>query len=323
MDRGPPPNPCSRTEKGTIRLRTSVVALTALTAAAMVLGACGTSYDSGDPPARVLKISSIPDQDPDLLAERDRAMANYLHRVLGVDVTYVPVTDYAASVNLFRAGDLDAVFYGGLTGVQATAQVPDARYLAQRDVDATFRSVFIANAKSGIDPINSIAELTVLRGKRFTYGSQTSTSGRLMPEYFLNQAGLDDDADFNGAPGFSGSHDKTIDLVESGTFEAGALNVQVWNSRLEAGDVDVDRVKQIFITPEYHDYHWLGRPDLDEKFGSGFTQRLIHAFLELRSDDPEGARLLKLYGAHSFIATNSESYDQIRAIGSKLGLVSR
>lgn len=302
-------------------VRTSVAALAALTATAMALGACGTNDDSGDQRAAVLMISSIPDQDPDLLAERDGAMADYLHGVLGVDVEFVPVTDYAASVNLFRAGDLHAVFYGGLTGVQATAQVPGARYLAQRDVDATFRSVFIANVKAGIQPITSVRELTALKGKRFTYGSQTSTSGRLMPEYFLGQAGLNDDTDFNGAPGFSGSHDKTIDLVESGTFEAGVLNVQVWDTRRAADDVDLDQVKQIFLTREYHDYHWLGRPDLDETFGSGFSQRLKDAFLALSSDDPHQAKLLELYGANSFITTTSDNYDQIRTIGRELGLV--
>jgi ABC-type phosphate/phosphonate transport system substrate-binding protein len=46
-------------------------------------------------------------------------MASYLSTKLGRKVQYVPVTDYAASVSLFRTGDLDMVFFGGLTGVQA------------------------------------------------------------------------------------------------------------------------------------------------------------------------------------------------------------
>lgn len=304
-------------------LRKSLAALAAPTLLLMLLSACASTASTAGTHSPVLRISSIPDQDPDLLAERDGAMARYLHSTLGVDVKYVPVSDYSASVNLFRAGDLDAVFYGGLTGVQARSQVPGTQLLAQRDVDATFRSVFIANVKAGVKPIDSVQGLSELKGKRLTYGSETSTSGRLMPEYFLDQAGLNDKTDFKGAPGFSGSHDKTIDLVESGSFEVGVLNVQVWNSRLAAGDVDLNRVEKIFLTPPYHDYHWLGRPDLDDKFGAGFSKRLEDAFLTLSSKDPEQAELLKRYGAGSFIPTTAANYDEIEAIGRKLKLVTK
>jgi phosphonate transport system substrate-binding protein len=304
-----------------LTLRTFAAALSIVTCSLAVTAcdsAAGTGSGAGA--GATLRISSIPDQDPQKLAARDGAMADYLAETLGVRVEHVPVTDYAASVALFRAGDLDLVFYGGLTGVQARLQVPDAVYIAQRDIDATFRSVFIANTASGIAPLTAVSDLTVFKGKRFTFGSESSTSGRLMPEYFLDQAGVAI-ADLAGPPGYSGSHDKTIDLVEAGTFEAGALNMQVWNTRTAAKSVDTTKVTLVFTTPPYHDYHWLGRPDLDTRFGDGFGSRISAAMLDLGEDDPDDAAILKLYGAKAFIATEAANYTQIEEIGRKNKLI--
>lgn len=185
-------------------------------------GGAGDFGDSGE----VLRISAIPDSDPDLLTEREEALASYLSDALGLEVEYVPVPDYAASVTLFGAGDLDLVFYGALTGVQARQQNPDAAIVAQRDIDQEFTSVFIAHTDTGIGPVDSVDGLSAFAGTRFTFGSETSTSGRLMPSYFLSQAGVAE-SDLEGEPGFSGSHDTTIELVQSGSYQGGAVSSEV------------------------------------------------------------------------------------------------
>ena len=306
----------------TPRRSRAVLALFALLAVA--LAACGdttTTSTAAPDPDRTLKISAIPDQDPAKLATINQAMAAYLASKLGVKVEFVPVTDYAASVSLFKTGDLDMVFFGGLTGVQARLQTPGAVLLAQRDIDDAFQSVFIANAAAGLQTINDVPQLTALKGKRFTFGSESSTSGRLMPEYFLDQAGLSSERDLAGPPGYSGSHDKTIDLVQSGTYEAGALNLQVWKARKEKGTVDLAKVTEIFTTPTYHDYHWMAGPKTNERFGPGFTDRLAAALTSLDGSDPEQARLLALYGAKRLLPTNAENYREIEQIGRKLKLI--
>ena len=283
--------------------------------------ACSGSDGAGEETAPALRISAIPDRDPTELATRENAMAAYLQASLGVRVEYVPVTDYAASVSLFKTGDLDLVFYGGLTGVQARQQVPDAVLLAQRDIDANFKSVFIANPSAGVGQISGVEGLTALRGKRFTFGSESSTSGRLMPEYFLADAGVDSATDFAGSPGYSGSHDKTVDLVESGSYEAGVLNVQVWQDRLEAHSLDTEKVQAVFTTPTYHDYHWIAGPEVDDRLGDGVTNRLRDALLALDGSDAAEKKVLELYGARSVIPTAPENYDEIEEIGRQLGLL--
>src|SRR5690606_10172954 len=117
-------------------------------------------------------------------------IADYLEAELGVPVEYRPVTDYTAAVTAFRVGDLDMVWFGGLTGVQARLQVGGAQALAQRSIDEQFTSVFIANRDSRLPQLDSIDDLTQLAGHTFTFGSESSTSGRLMPQYFLQEAGL-------------------------------------------------------------------------------------------------------------------------------------
>ncbi len=292
--------------------------------ACVLLAACGEEGGGGsagvDRPSLV--ISAIPDQDPDELASREQSLAAYLRRVLDVQVEYAPGTDYAASVSLFRTGDLDMVFYGGLTGVQARLQTPGATLLAQRDIDRNFRSVFIANADAGIGPVDGTAGLTAFAGHRFTFGSESSTSGRLMPEYFLKEAGVDTALDFAGEVGFSGSHDTTIDVVEAGAYDGGAVNMQVWKARKEAGTVDLDKVVEVYTTPPYHDYHWLAGPYVDEKFAKGFTDQLREALLALDGSTPQEQELLEAYGAGALVPTEASNYDQIEEIGRDLGLVS-
>lgn len=283
-----------------------------------LLAACGGQTADGD--AEPFVIGAIPDQDPELLQREYSKLADYLSEELGVPVEYRPVTDYAASVSAFRVGDLDMVWFGGLTGVQARLQVDGAEALAQRDIDENFTSVFIANTASGIPAASSVEELSALAGHSFTFGSESSTSGRLMPQYFLGQAGVSLD-DFTGEPGFSGSHDTTIELVEAGTFEAGALNSQVWEARVAAGEVDLDRVMLVLETPTYHDYHWVIRPELTERYGEDFPQRVVDAFTKLSRSVPEQAEILDFFGADGFIVTENDNYLQIEAVGRDVGQI--
>jgi phosphonate transport system substrate-binding protein len=265
-------------------------------------------------------IGAIPDQDPEKLQRRFSLLSDYLEAELGVPVEYKPVTDYAASVTAFRVGDLDMVWFGGLTGVQARLQVEGAQALVQRDIDENFHSVFIANTASGIEPFEDTRGLESIKEHTFTFGSESSTSGRLMPQYFLTQAGVSL-SDFKGEAGFSGSHDTTIDLVESGTYQVGALNAQVWNSRLDAGEVDLDKVQVIWTTPPYHDYHWVIHPNVVERYGGDFMDKVTQAFLKLDPNNPDHKEILELFGAESFIATENSNYAEIEAIGRDLGKI--
>ena len=304
-------------------------ALAALASAALALTACGGSSDGaagpgpgGQDAGRPLVIGAIPDQDTDRLQEIYGATASYLSAELGLEVEYRPVTDYAAAVTQFRTGDLDLVWFGGLTGVQARLQTPGALPLVQRDIDDDFHSVFIAGTGSGLAPVQDAEGLAELAGTTFTFGSESSTSGYLMPASFLLEAGVDPETDLDGPPGFSGSHDKTIELVESGSYAAGALNEQVWESRLAEGGVDTAAVQVLWRSPAFADYHWLLGPSAVEDLGEDLPEQVSDAFTGLSREDPEQAALLDLFGAGSFEPTTAGAYADIEETGRRLGLVS-
>ncbi|MGB6013959.1 MAG: putative selenate ABC transporter substrate-binding protein, partial [Nodosilinea sp.] len=248
-------------------------------------------------------------------------LADYLEAELGVPVEYKPVTDYAAAVTAFKVGDLDLVWFGGLTGVQARLQVPGAEAIAQRDIDEQFHSVFIANAATGLTELSDLQDLTEIKGRTLTFGSESSTSGRLMPQYFMEEAGIDIAQDFKGEVGFSGNHDTTIKLVEAGTYEVGALNEQVWRDRVDEGAVDTSKVNVIWRTPPYYDYHWVISPEVDERYGEGFAEKVQATLMALDPAVPEQKEILDLFGAERFIATSNDNYAEIEAVGRKIGKI--
>jgi phosphonate transport system substrate-binding protein len=270
---------------------------------------------------RVLRISAIPDQNPEKLNRLYSLVADELSQQLNVPVQFIPVTDYTAAVTAFRTGDLDLVWFGGLTGVQAWLQKPGARALAQRDIDRSFHSVFIANPRSGLKPIDGVEGLKQLKGKRFTFGSESSTSGRLMPQFYLTEAGMNLKDFAGGAPGFSGSHDALIALVKSGTYDAGVVNEEVWKSSLKDGKVTSQEVIPIWRTPGYANYTWVVQPDLDAQFGPGFTAKLEQAFVDLDDSDPRQAQILELFGAERFVPASNDQYEAIEQVGRQIGKI--
>ena len=289
-----------------------------------LLTACGAEDEPGPAGGSAatgpLSISAIPDQDPEKLNRLYPALAQRLAAATGLEVRYVPVTEYPAVVRAFEIGDVQLAWMGGLTGVQARARVEGAQAVAQRDIDADFTTVFIATRASGLAPFTDVAGLTALAGRSFTFGSETSTSGRLMPQHFMEEAGLDL-ADLAGQPGFSGSHDATIEAVAGGSFEVGAVNAQVWTATREAGEVDLSEVVEVFTTPGYFDYHWLARPDIDETFGAGTSAKVVDAMLALDAANPDDAEILDLFGASSFVPTENKNYDIIAGVAEDLGLL--
>lgn len=283
-----------------------------------LLAACGTH--EGRASGASLMISAIPDQDPEKLNRLYPMLADRFAAVTKLKVVYRPVTDYTAVVRAFEVGDIHLAWMGGLTGAQARNRVPGATAVAQRNIDQDFHSVFIANTASGLRPFDTVEGVRALAGHTFTFGSETSTSGRLMPQYFLRQGGLDQTA-FKGKPGFSGSHDATIEAVASGSFEAGVVNEQVWKATRAAGEVDLSGVVVLWETPGYADYHWLARPDLDDRFGKGKTRSVTDMLLGLNVSNPADKAILDLFGATSFIATDNANYDRIEAVAREQGLL--
>ena len=265
---------------------------------------------TGDVPD-VLRVSAIPDENPNELLRIYTPFAQYLSRELGMPVQFVPVVDYAATVEGLGAKKLDLVWYGGFTSVQAARRTNgNAKRLVLRQEDAEFKSVFVARPGSGM---KSLADL---KGKTFSFGSVGSTSGHLMPRYFLLQAGVNPERDMKQVA-YSGAHDATALWVESGKVEAGALNFLVWDKLVQQKKVDPARISVFYTTPPYVDYVWTARGDLDR----GLLDKITASFLKLDYDNPEHRRLLDLHHTKKYIRANDADWKGVEEAALAAGLL--
>jgi len=286
----------------------------ALILSLLLLPSCGREPHADTGPE--LLFTAIPDDNATELRARMQPVADYLAAVLDVEVRYVPVANYSASVDAFKNGDVLLAWFGGLTGVQARAAVPGSRAIAQGLVDPAYKSYFIAHASTGIERGTDFP--FAFEGTRFTFGSEASTSGRLMPEHFIRSAsGRAPEEFFGAANSFSGSHDKTAMLVQAGTVETGALSYKTYDKLVAEGRVDPALCRVVWETPAYADYNWTAHPQLDEQFGAGFTDRLQAALVGL--EDPE--LLASILRPEGLIEASNEDFESIATLARELGFL--
>ena len=251
---------------------------------------------------QVLRVTAIPDESPTELARKFAPLGQYLESKLGMKVEWTPVTDYAAAVETLVNKKVDLAWFGGFTFVQANVRsggkvIP----LVQREEDEKFKSVFIS-----ADP--AIQKLADLKGKDVSFGSQSSTSGHLMPRSFLLQAGINPEKDFRRVA-YSGAHDATIAAVASGKVQAGALNISVWDKFVADKKVDTGKVHVVYTTPAYYDYNWTVHADMP----AALRDKIAKAFLDLSKATPEGKEILELQRATRFVPTQADNYKGIEA----------
>ncbi len=260
---------------------------------------------------QVFRVTTIPEEAATEQVRKFTPIAQYLEKKLGMKVEFTPVSDYPAAVEALVNKKVDLVWFGGFTHVQAQIRsggkiVP----IAQREEDTKFQSVFIAKKDSGIKG------LADLKGKQVSFGSQSSTSGHLMPRHFLLQAGLNPEKDFRRIA-YSGAHDATIASVVSGKVDAAALDVTVWRKFVTENKVDTKDVDVFYTTPTFFNYNWSVHADMPAEL----RQKVTKALLDLDPATPEGKEILQLNRATRYIPTSPENYKGLEAAGRSAGLI--
>ena len=259
----------------------------------------------------VLRVSAIPDEAPTELQRKFKPLGDYLKAKTGMDVEFTPVSDYAAVVEGLATKKIDLAWLGGFTFVQAKLRTDGQVVpIVQRAEDATFTARFIVPVDS---PIKTIADL---KGHTFVFGAPSSTSGHLMPRYFLQTQGIDAGKDFKTVA-FSGAHDATVAFVASGRADAGALNASVLDKLVEAHNPNAAKVRVLATTPPFFDYNWTVRPGMDP----ALVKKLTDAFLALDASNPQQKEIMDLQRASKFIPTKASNYDGIEAAGKAAGLI--
>ena len=275
-------------------------------AAGLVLSCCAVVAQA----AETLRVSAIPDEAPTELLRKFEPLGKYLSQQLGMEVKFVPVADYPAVVESLANDRLDMAWLGGFTFVQVHLKDPKATPLVQREQDAKFTSKFI----TANPDVKSLADL---KGKSFAFGSISSTSGSLMPRYFMLKEDNIKPESYFSRVAYSGAHDATVAWVQAGKVDGGVLNASVWQKLVDAGKVDTSKVKVFATTPEYYDYNWTVRGNMEP----ALKEKIKQAFLNLDPAKPEQKAILDLQAASRFIETKPENYQGTEQAAREAGLL--
>ena len=290
------------------------------TATIFGLSSCGDKKETGTNSSdteKVLVITAIPDEKISDQEIKYQALADYLSKKLDIKVELSISKSYDAAVNRFANNEVQLVWFGGLTGVQARNKVPGAEAIAQGIADPNYKSYFIAHKDTGLEKSSdfpkAIADMT------FTFGSTKSTSGRLMPTWFIKQeTGQTPDEFFKKGIQFrkTGGHVATAEVVQAGTVQVGALSYKTYDKLVADGKIDPSVAKIIWETPSYADYNFTAHPSLNKTFGDGFVAKLQTALVECKDE-----KALASVNRKGIIKAKNSDFDGIVKIAKELKFI--
>jgi phosphonate transport system substrate-binding protein len=268
----------------------------------LVLAGAGRAADAP------LRVSMIPTTDPSKMLRDSAPLVARLEQATGRTVQLTIPQNYAAVVEALVQGQVDLAHFGGFTFVQANRRA-GAVPLVQRERDRAFHSKLI----TAREDVRSLADL---KGKRFAFGDVNSTSGHLMPAYFMRKEGVDP-AVLDGAI-YTGGHDATALAVAQRRVDAGALDEAVWDRLTKDGKLDLSKVRVFWTTPAFVDYVWAARKDLHP----ALTRKLADAFLALDPEKPGDRPILELLSANGrYVAVDAAAYTPLREAAVREGLL--
>jgi phosphonate transport system substrate-binding protein len=270
----------------------------------LLAGCSRTNSDSRS----TLRLSMIPTTDPGKIVRESQPFIDYLQMKTGAKIELTVPTNYAAVVEAVSNDRVDIAYLGGFTFVQASARA-GATPLVQRERDQNFHSLFITQPKSPIRSLND------LQGHSFAFGDVNSTSGHLMPAYFMQQQGVDQ-AVIDKAI-YTGGHDATALAVANGKVDAGAMDELIYQRMITEGKLREAQLRVFYSTPPFFDYVWAARKGLDPALAKGFAD----AMLALDAGNPEQKKILDLLSASKYVKAQDSSYGPLRQAAKDAGLL--
>lgn len=273
--------------------------ITILALAVLVLACSGEAGKDRQTP-ELIKLGVLPDQSTEALVAKYSPLVDYLSEQTGLKIELVVPDNYAAMLDDFHANRIDIANFGGLTFTQAERR-DNAEPLIMRDTDLNFASCYLV---PGADKRLTVREF---EGETFAFGPELSTSGHLMPRYFLKAAGIDPDTYFASIRHSSG-HDETAIWVRDGDVAIGVANCVIVESMDADGRLRQNEVRVLETTPAYADYVWA----VHEKMHSSTKVGLRDAFLALDAIDPEHRLILRRLGANAYLPASRTDFNDVR-----------
>ena len=265
-----------------------------------VLFGCSDERTESGPVSGPIAVAVLPDQSIEALKARHGPLIDYLEKTTSFDIELVIPLDYADLLDQFDNGGIDLAWFGGVTFTQAEAR-SQADPMVFRDIDLEFTSCYLTSASETRSAVREF------EGENFAFGPELSTSGHLMPRYFLEGLGLYPEQFFASTRHTAG-HDQTARLVSDGIVELGVANCVIVQSLLENNVLDQGDVRIIETTPPYSDYVWAANASMHEQTRA----ILLDAFLALDASDPQHRAILRSQGANAYMPAASGDFALVR-----------
>ena len=190
-----------------------------------------------------LNMAMIPWQVSTEQEKKLQPLADYLSQTLGRPVKFQITKDYDTSVDLLVQGKVDLAFLGALTYIKARLRDPQIQPIVAPIDKITGRpwytSVIVANSAKKIETIKD------LKGQRFAFVSQSSTSGYLVPMAHFKESNIEPNRDFYSVI-YPGSHDKVKTALIAGEVDAIATDKRSFLGQQKAGEIDTTKYKIIW-----------------------------------------------------------------------------
>ncbi|NEO82843.1 MAG: phosphate/phosphite/phosphonate ABC transporter substrate-binding protein [Spirulina sp. SIO3F2] len=259
-----------------------------------------------------LAIAILPAQTGEDAKASFSSLEAYLTEQLGIPVTLTLAESYDATIEMMADERVYVAHLGPFSYIKAKTQ-NDALESIVTSIQADtgrpwYTSVIIASNASGIQ------ELADIKGKRFSFVSESSTSGFLVPTGAFKDLEIDPDVDF-ATIGFAGSHDQNAAALAQGQTDAAAMTAQTYQEAKQSGQLPEDTFTLIWESDPIPGGPIVINTKLSEDLQSKLKEALVNAPPEVvnvieRSND-EGA---------GYTLVTDEDYDLIRRLHDSLGI---
>jgi phosphonate transport system substrate-binding protein len=252
-------------------------------------------------------MGAITVETQDVMLSRLRPLAEYMEKKLGVRVEAFSATDYAGVVQALSAGQIQLGRIGG--GAYAAGYIdskggiePLVTYV-DADGGKGYRSVLIVRSDSSYKSIED------LKGKSLAWADPNSTSGYLIPNAALRDAGIDPQKHF-GRTVFAGGHEQGVLGVLKGNFDSAFT----WMSpghrsgqfriMMDRGLLKLEDLRIVWESPLIANPLWA----VPKSIPADMRQDLLDMFLGLAKDNMAMAEIAAFGKTIGFEAVTHDTY---------------
>ena len=261
--------------------------------------------------ATELKIGLIPEQNVFKQMKKYGPVGDYIEKKTGIKIKFTVLTRYGNIIDNFNSLKLDGAFWGSFTGALAIKKL-GIEHLARPvnpDGESTYKGLIFVHKYSIIDSVER------MRHKVIAFVDRATTAGYVFPIAYLREHGVTNIDTFFKEHYFTGSHDAAVLAVLNKEADIGCAKNTVFN-RMALENPEVKDNLVIIAESAMVPSNGLGlKKDVAPEIKEKLKQVLINM-----NKDPEGQKILKDYGALSFIETKEKDYEPVFDLARKAGM---